>query len=64
MPRARQLGNALPLRNIPVGTLVHNVELDPGRGGKLARSAGTSAQVIKVGARARARAHRWSRPRA
>ena len=45
-----QLGNALPLRNIPVGTLVHNVELMPGKGGKIARSAGTSAQVIKTGA--------------
>jgi large subunit ribosomal protein L2 len=39
-------GNALPLKNIPVGTVVHNVELQPGRGGQLARSAGVSAQVI------------------
>lgn len=39
-------GNALPLKNIPVGTIVHNVELQPGRGGQLARSAGVSAQVI------------------
>lgn len=39
-------GNALPLRNIPVGTMVHNVELVPGRGGVMARSAGTSAQVL------------------
>nr|PZN79834.1 MAG: 50S ribosomal protein L2 [Pseudomonadota bacterium] len=37
-------GNALPLRHIPVGTLVHNVELKPGKGGQLARSAGTSVQ--------------------
>jgi large subunit ribosomal protein L2 len=39
-------GNALPLQNIPVGTIVHNVELKPGRGGQLARSAGTYAQLI------------------
>ena len=39
-------GNALPLANIPVGTLVHNIELKPGKGGQLARSAGASAQVL------------------
>jgi len=39
-------GNALPLANIPVGTLVHNVELYPGRGGQLARAAGAAAQVM------------------
>ncbi|MBM3683449.1 MAG: 50S ribosomal protein L2 [Actinobacteria bacterium] len=39
-------GNALPLRNIPVGTVVHNVEFRPGAGGKLARGAGTSVQLI------------------
>lgn len=39
------LGNALPLRFIPVGTVVHNVELTPGKGAQLARSAGTSVQV-------------------
>ncbi len=39
-------GNALPLANIPVGTTVHNVELQPGRGGQLARSAGTSIQLM------------------
>ncbi|MDP9223335.1 MAG: 50S ribosomal protein L2 [Actinomycetota bacterium] len=39
-------GNALPVRNIPVGTVVHNVELKPGAGGKLARSAGSSVQLI------------------
>jgi large subunit ribosomal protein L2 len=46
-------GNALPLRNIPVGTVVHNVELRPGAGGKMARSAGSSVQLIaKEGANA------------
>lgn len=39
-------GNALPLRNIPVGTVVHNVELKPGGGGKMARSAGSSVQLV------------------
>jgi large subunit ribosomal protein L2 len=39
-------GNALPLRNIPLGTLVHNIELKPGKGGQLARSAGAAAQLI------------------
>lgn len=39
-------GNALPLRHIPVGTVVHNVELKPGAGGKMARSAGSSVQVV------------------
>lgn len=39
-------GNALPLRNIPVGTTVHNVELKPGAGAKLARAAGTSVQLV------------------
>src|SRR6266478_8273241 len=38
-------GNALPVRNIPVGTLVHNVELQPGRGAQLCRSAGAQAQL-------------------
>lgn len=40
------VGNALPLVNIPVGQMVHNIELQPGRGGQLARSAGTSAQLL------------------
>jgi len=40
------VGNALPLSQIPTGTLVHNVELKPGRGGQLIRSAGVSAQVM------------------
>jgi len=39
-------GNALKLRDIPVGTFVHNIELEPGRGGVLVRSAGTSAQLM------------------
>jgi len=39
-------GNALPLANIPVGTTIHNVEIKPGHGGQLVRSAGTDAQVI------------------
>jgi large subunit ribosomal protein L2 len=41
-----RVGNSLPLRNIPLGTLVHNVELKPGRGGQMVRAAGTSAQVL------------------
>jgi large subunit ribosomal protein L2 len=41
-----KVGNALPLENIPVGTTVHNIELKPGKGGQLIRSAGTSAQVL------------------
>lgn len=39
-------GNALPMRYIPVGTVVHNVELQPGGGGKMARSAGSSVQLV------------------
>lgn len=39
-------GNALPLKNIPLGTLVHNVELRPGKGGQIARSAGSTVQVV------------------
>lgn len=41
-----KVGNALPLENIPVGTMVHNVELTPGKGGQLARSAGLAAQIV------------------
>ncbi|MFB1051377.1 50S ribosomal protein L2 [Paraliobacillus sp. JSM ZJ581] len=41
-----KLGNALPLASIPVGTVIHNVELKPGRGGQLARSAGSQAQIL------------------
>lgn len=40
------VGNALPLANIPIGTIIHNVELKPGGGGQLARSAGTEAQIL------------------
>ncbi len=39
-------GNALPLKHIPIGTVVHNVELKPGKGGQIARSAGTYVQII------------------
>jgi len=39
-------GNAMPLKNIPVGTIVHNVELKPGRGGQMARAAGTYVQLV------------------
>lgn len=49
-------GNALPIRNIPLGTMVHNVELHPGRGGQIVRSAGNAAQVLaKEGAMAQIR---------
>ena len=41
-----RVGNALPLMNIPEGTVVHNIELQPGKGGELARSAGCSAQIL------------------
>jgi len=39
-------GNSLPLKNIPLGTLLHNVELRPGKGGQIARSAGSSVQLV------------------
>jgi large subunit ribosomal protein L2 len=41
-----RVGNTLPLRNMPTGTIVHNIELKPGRGGQLIRGAGASAQVM------------------
>jgi large subunit ribosomal protein L2 len=41
-----RVGNALPIANIPVGSLIHNIELHRGKGGQLARSAGTSAQLL------------------
>lgn len=41
-----KVGNALPLINIPVGTMIHNVELKPGKGGQLARAAGAEAQLL------------------
>lgn len=40
------IGNTLPLKDIPVGTTVHNVEMKPGKGGQIARSAGTSVQIL------------------
>jgi large subunit ribosomal protein L2 len=39
-------GNAMPMRNIPVGTIIHNVEMKPGKGGQLSRAAGTYAQLV------------------
>jgi large subunit ribosomal protein L2 len=41
-----QVGNALPLANMPLGTVIHNVEMQPGRGGQMGRSAGTSIQLM------------------
>jgi large subunit ribosomal protein L2 len=41
-----KVGNALPIKNIPVGTFIHNIELHPGRGGQLVRAAGNSAQLM------------------
>ncbi len=41
-----KVGNALPLSDIPVGTMVHNIEMKPGRGGQIARAAGISAQIM------------------
>ncbi len=41
-----KVGNSLPVGNMPLGTLIHNLELTPGRGGQLVRSAGTSAQIL------------------
>ena len=41
-----EVGNALPLHKVPLGTVVHNVELQPGKGGQIVRAAGTSAQVV------------------
>ena len=51
-----QVGNALPLKNIPVGTLIHNIELKVGRGGQIVRSAGNAAQLMaKEGNKAQVR---------
>lgn len=41
-----KIGNCLPLKNIPVGTIIHNVEMKPGKGGQIARSAGTSVNLV------------------
>ncbi|MBS2634254.1 50S ribosomal protein L2, partial [Salmonella enterica subsp. enterica serovar 1,4,[5],12:i:-] len=43
---AIKTGNTLPMRNIPVGSTVHNIEMKPGKGGQLARSAGAYAQIV------------------
>ncbi len=43
---APEVGNALPIANIPIGTVIHNIELRPGQGAKMARSAGTFAQLV------------------
>src|SRR5678816_4890998 len=42
---APEIGNALLLKNMPLGTMVHNIEMQPGQGAKIARSAGSSAQL-------------------
>lgn len=42
---APEIGNALQMKNMPLGTMIHNIEMQPGQGGKLARSAGSSAQL-------------------
>lgn len=42
-----KIGNSLPLKNVPVGTFINNIELKPGKGGQIVRSAGTSAKIIK-----------------
>lgn len=42
---APEIGNALPMKNMPLGTMIHNIEMQPGQGGKLVRSAGASAQL-------------------
>jgi large subunit ribosomal protein L2 len=41
-----RVGNAMPLRNVPTGSMIHNIELHPGRGGQIVRSAGTAAQLM------------------
>ena len=41
-----KVGNALPIMNIPVGTVIHNIEMRPGKGAQIARSAGQSAQIL------------------
>jgi large subunit ribosomal protein L2 len=45
-PAEIRVGNAMPIHRIPLGTLIHNIEMQPGRGGQLVRSAGTSAQLM------------------
>ena len=46
-----KIGNSLPLSAIPIGTALHNVEMNPGKGGQLARSAGTAARLVSRGMR-------------
>lgn len=46
-----KVGNSLPLSAIPIGTALHNVEMNPGKGGQLARSAGTAARLVSRGMR-------------
>ncbi len=41
-----KIGNCLPLKNIPVGTIIHNVVMKPGKGGQIARSAGASVSLV------------------
>lgn len=43
---APEVGNALPMANMPLGTMIHNIEMTPGKGGQIVRSAGTSAQLV------------------
>ena len=43
-----RVGNSMPLKNIPVGTVVHNVEMKPGKGGQIARSAGSSVNLLAI----------------
>ena len=50
---APEIGNALPMKNMPLGTNVHNIEMQPGQGGKLARSAGSTAQLTNKEEKAR-----------
>ena len=45
-------GNSLPLKNIPVGTVLHNIEMKPGKGAQIARSAGTVAQIAALDGKA------------
>ena len=55
-----KVGNCLPIENIPVGTMIHNIELNPGQGGKLVRTAGGEAQLMaKEGAYAHIRLPSW-----
>ena len=45
-PKGLEVGNALPMGNMPEGTVIHNIEMQPGKGGQIARSAGVSAQIL------------------